>query len=236
MSRRRLLALGSVLLLSGCLYHATEHTDQAVCALTAHPFDPAPGADAPGSAAARTPSKAPDKDASAAPAPSTDLRTAALIEAADETQAKIERPPVKIPSDVPAADTPRVPNFNKLPKAEQLAAIRKLYPPLPPLEDEPAALPGPGGMPYTLAELQQTAAGNSPTLRQAASDVEAAKAPLRRPRPTRTPRSATRRLRPATAARRPHRDSGSTRRSRPSASSSSRRRPRKRPWRTPSSP
>ena len=170
MSRRRLLALGSVLLLSGCLYHATEQTDQAVCALTAHPFDPAPAAPAP--------SKSPGKDASAAPAAPTDVRTAALMEAADEPQPKIERPPVKIPSDVPGADAPRVPNFNKLPKEEQLAAIRKLYPPLPPLEEEPAALPGPGGMPYTLAELQQTATGNSPTLRQAASDVQAAQGAL----------------------------------------------------------
>ena len=75
-------------------------------------------------------------------------------------------------------DTPLVPNFLKLPKEERLAAIRKLYPPLPPLPDEPAALPGPGGKPYTLADLQQIAAGNSPTLRQAASDVEAARGNL----------------------------------------------------------
>jgi cobalt-zinc-cadmium efflux system outer membrane protein len=36
-------------------------------------------------------------------------------------------------------------------------------------------LPGPDGRPYTLADLQRLAAANSPTLRQAASDVEAAK-------------------------------------------------------------
>ena len=38
--------------------------------------------------------------------------------------------------------------------------------------------PGPGGKPYTLADLQRLAAANSPTLRQAASDVEAAKGNL----------------------------------------------------------
>ena len=36
-------------------------------------------------------------------------------------------------------------------------------------------LPGPNGQPYTLAELQRLAAANSPALRQAASDVEAAR-------------------------------------------------------------
>ena len=36
-------------------------------------------------------------------------------------------------------------------------------------------MPGPNGQPYTLADLQQIAAANSPQLRQAASDVEAAR-------------------------------------------------------------
>ena len=49
-------------------------------------------------------------------------------------------------------------------------------------------LPGPNGRPYTLADLQQLAAANSPTLRQAASDVEAARGLLQQaglyPNPT----------------------------------------------------
>src|SRR5262249_38798947 len=49
---------------------------------------------------------------------------------------------------------------------------------LPPLPEEPKARPGPDGKPYTLADLQQLAAANSPTLRQAAADVEAAKGAL----------------------------------------------------------
>jgi cobalt-zinc-cadmium efflux system outer membrane protein len=105
----------------------------------------------------------------------TDVRTAALMESADEPQPKIERPAVAIPPAVPGADVPMVPNFNTLPKDQRLAAIRKLYPPLPPLAEEPTALPGPEGKPYTLAQLQQLAAENSPTLHQAASDVEAAR-------------------------------------------------------------
>ncbi|MBV8268240.1 MAG: TolC family protein, partial [Planctomycetaceae bacterium] len=43
---------------------------------------------------------------------------------------------------------------------------------------EPPEQPGPEGKPYTLADLQRLAAANSPTLRQAASDVEAAKGTL----------------------------------------------------------
>jgi cobalt-zinc-cadmium efflux system outer membrane protein len=61
---------------------------------------------------------------------------------------------------------------------EKQEVIRKLYPELPPLPTEPTPLPGPNGHPYTLADLQQLAAENSPTLRQAASDVEAAKGAL----------------------------------------------------------
>ena len=53
-----------------------------------------------------------------------------------------------------------------------------LFPPLPTLPEDPAALPGPDGRPYTLSQLQQIAAANSPDLRQAASDVEAARGNL----------------------------------------------------------
>ncbi len=174
MSRRRLLALKSAAP-SGCLYHATERTDEAVCALTAHPFDPAPPE------ATEAPPRPPVLSGAAAPSSPTDVRTAALM-GADRPQPpvepRIERTPVKVPPEIPGAETPPVENFNKLPPEQKLAAIRKLYPPLPPLKEEPAALPGPDGRPYTLADLQQTAAGNSPTLRQAASDVEAARGAL----------------------------------------------------------
>ena len=64
------------------------------------------------------------------------------------------------------------------PHRERERAIDRIYPDLPPLPVEPKLLPGPGGNPYTLADLQRMAAANSPTLRQAASDVEAAKGNL----------------------------------------------------------
>src|SRR5438132_13440651 len=42
MSRRRLLMLSGLVLLSGCLYHVRERTDQVVGDLVAHPFDLGP--------------------------------------------------------------------------------------------------------------------------------------------------------------------------------------------------
>jgi cobalt-zinc-cadmium efflux system outer membrane protein len=83
---------------------------------------------------------------------------------------------VHIPPQVPGSEAPLI----VLPKdrAEMDRAIHRVYPELPPLPDEPVAQPGPEGKPYTLADLQRLAAENSPTLRQAASDVEAAKGNL----------------------------------------------------------
>src|SRR5262249_33754921 len=78
-----------------------------------------------------------------------------------------------IPKEVPGAETPLV----TLPRerAKRGEAVSRLFPELPPLPEEPAPLPGPNGRPYRLADLQQLAAANSPALRQAASDVEAAR-------------------------------------------------------------
>ena len=80
---------------------------------------------------------------------------------------------LRIPREVPGSETPLV----RLPaeRAQRKGAVARLYPQLPPLSEEPVPLPGPNGQPYTLAELQRLAAINSPALRQAASDVEAAR-------------------------------------------------------------
>lgn len=78
-----------------------------------------------------------------------------------------------IPKAVPGAEAPLV----KLPadRAERPAAVARLFPELPPLPEEPVPVPGPDGRPYTLADFQRLAAANNPLLRQAASDVEAAR-------------------------------------------------------------
>ena len=77
-----------------------------------------------------------------------------------------------MPPEVPGV---RGPPFH-LPEAGiGSAPSSELFPPLPSLPSDPTALPGPEGRPYTLSQLQQLAAANSPELRQAASDVEAAR-------------------------------------------------------------
>ena len=78
-----------------------------------------------------------------------------------------------IPTAVPGSEAPLV----TLPadRSERPAAVARLFPQLPPLPDEPVAQSGPGGRPYTLADFQRMAAENNPGLRQAASDVEAAR-------------------------------------------------------------
>jgi cobalt-zinc-cadmium efflux system outer membrane protein len=78
-----------------------------------------------------------------------------------------------IPEQVPGSEAPLLTVPAEI--SERPAAIARIYPELPLLPDAPLAQPGPGGRPYTLAELQRLAAANNPTLRQAASDVEAAR-------------------------------------------------------------
>ena len=80
---------------------------------------------------------------------------------------------LNIPPEIPGSEARRL-ELPKEPAAKQ-REIERLFPALPPLPAEPIPLPGPNGRPYTLADLQQIAAANSPQLRQAASDVEAAR-------------------------------------------------------------
>lgn len=84
--------------------------------------------------------------------------------------------PLRIPPELPGADAPPI-KLPPLPKdeAERDKVIGKLYPTLPPLEPEPQPPPGPEGKPLTLADLQALASANSPTLRRAAADIEAAR-------------------------------------------------------------
>jgi cobalt-zinc-cadmium efflux system outer membrane protein len=83
---------------------------------------------------------------------------------------------LKIPRELPGSEAPEV----RISKDKILAEreIRRFYPEPAPLPIEPHVQPGPDGKPLTLADLQRMAAANSPTLRQAVSDVEAAKGSL----------------------------------------------------------
>jgi cobalt-zinc-cadmium efflux system outer membrane protein len=174
MSPRRLLALCGLVILGGCLYHAQERADLAVCDLAARPYDLAPPAEA-------TPAKASSgKDSAEARAiqqlAGVDVQTTALLQPPDVVRRQEIQSRLRIPPDLPGSEAPKI----QVPAnpGEKEREIRRLFPELPPLPEEPPALPGPNGQPYTLAELQRLAAENSPLLRQAAADVEAARGNL----------------------------------------------------------
>lgn len=80
---------------------------------------------------------------------------------------------LRVPSEIPGGESPLVSVPSEEPKRAD--AVAKLFPELPALPAEPKPVPGPGGKPFALADLQRMAAANSPLLRQAASDVEAAR-------------------------------------------------------------
>jgi cobalt-zinc-cadmium efflux system outer membrane protein len=176
---RSLLSLA--LLCCGCLYGAREQTDLAVFALAARPFDAAP--DGPKQAEKEAESHAAEIG-TLVPVVHQDVQTTAVLQTQpprDPTQIQDIKSRLQIPQAIPGSETPLIAR----PPTEETArlrALRALYPELPELPEEPKPLPGPNGQPFTLAQLQQTAAANSPTLRQAAADVEAARGTLRQAR------------------------------------------------------
>jgi cobalt-zinc-cadmium efflux system outer membrane protein len=110
------------------------------------------------------------------PHPAMDVQPVAWLESASPSAAAPageQRLNLNIPAEIPGSEAQRL----ELPKdpAAKEGEIERLFPALPPLPLEPNPVPGPNGQPYTLADLQQIAVANSPQLRQAASDVEAAR-------------------------------------------------------------
>jgi cobalt-zinc-cadmium efflux system outer membrane protein len=180
-----MLMFSVLLLMGGCLWPVSQKTDQIVHDVASHPFDLAseesiksmPGADESATPLSQAP--APGGKAEL-PITGTDIRTVALMQAerAPENPAGgLPRYDLKIPSEIPGSEAPPI-DFRKMTPEQKQQAIKQLYAELPPLPAAPTALPGPNGRPYTLADLQQLAAENSPTLRQAVSDVKAAEGAL----------------------------------------------------------
>jgi cobalt-zinc-cadmium efflux system outer membrane protein len=93
---------------------------------------------------------------------------------AAERLARQRTPDLNIPPRLPGSEAQLI----ELQKGAPQREIDRIYPELPPLPVEPIPRKGPGEKPYTLTELQRLAAANSPTLRQAASDVEVARGNL----------------------------------------------------------
>ncbi len=187
------ITIVATLLLSGCVYDTQQRVDQSVCALTGHPYDQQPPAS---SQPAVTPAVPPALPAAPALSDRTappsnrvvplppiedgqrrmDVHTVAWLDASsssDKPSGGQTSLNLTIPTEIPGSEAPRI----ELPRsaAAKQREIERLYPELPPLAAEPVPVPGPNGRPYTLTDLQQIAAANSPQLRQAASDVEAAR-------------------------------------------------------------
>jgi outer membrane protein, heavy metal efflux system len=89
----------------------------------------------------------------------------------NDAKARLNIPPVIPGSEAKIIDLPKT-------DVEKLQEVKRIYPELSNLPEEPHPLPGPHGHPYTLDDLQRLAAANSPQLREAAFDVVTAEGNL----------------------------------------------------------
>src|SRR5579884_1423133 len=176
---RWLAAALGLIVLGGCAYPVREQTDLAVCDLVRQPVDT--------TAPAATIESGPVKQAvyhackveetQVPPPPTANPSTAPrgrpnLVQALQYPQ---ELPGGRAaPIQLPPLPDEKAPDYPEKRRVRD-EAIERLFPPLPPPAPVPAPQPGPNGQPLTLADLQKMALSNSPLIRQAASDVEAAK-------------------------------------------------------------
>lgn len=182
---RRSAWMLAALFLGGCCFTVREEADQKVCRIAEQPLDLLPPVD---TRAPAPPAAAPSGNTApmsfAPTAPPTDPT---IIPAGAQVPTPAEpprrRPPaqtienrLQIPPGLPGGNVPPLEFVRPgAPAQEREAAIRRLFPPLPDLGRNPQPQPGPQGKPLTLADLQNLAMSNNPLIRQAASDVEAAK-------------------------------------------------------------
>jgi cobalt-zinc-cadmium efflux system outer membrane protein len=180
MSRKRLLLL-SLLLLSGCRGGpVVQQTDLTLLQMASQPFDVAPPQpiESKPKEEAAPPAKTTAKPAKGEPSqPESDIRTVALLQQEKRAE-NLPKYELEIPPGLPGSEAPRLPNLKDLTPEQRQRAIQRLYPDLPPMPVEPTPEPGPNGVPYTLADFQKLAVENSPTLRQAVSDVKSAEGAL----------------------------------------------------------
>ncbi len=157
MLSRRLRELVLLLILpsAGCSRWFQTDPDAVACQLASRPIDVRPVS--PGAAGSGEQSQAPSAgETGQEPRPQTTLR------------------PIPVPPEVPGAEVPPI-DLRKLTPAERQQAIDRLLPPLPPVGENPQPRPSPLGRPLELSDLQSLAMANSPLIKQAAADVEAAR-------------------------------------------------------------
>ncbi len=171
----------AALFLGGCCFTVREEVDQTVCRIAGQPLDLLPPADT-GTPPVPAVGAAPASFAPAAPPENADILPAGA-QVPGPAEPPRRRPPaqtienrLQMPPGLPGSRVPPLEFVS--PRAtpqEREAAARRLFPPLPELGGDPRPQPGPQGQPLTLGDLQNLAMSNSPLIRQAAADVEAAK-------------------------------------------------------------
>jgi cobalt-zinc-cadmium efflux system outer membrane protein len=167
----------ALLALSGCLSPVRQNVDALICDRARTPIDlPSPDAAAP-----------PGKLAYQASA-GGGIDDGLILTAAQEQKKDQPGQPrpdflkrLTVPGGVPGAQAPEIhipslENKSAKEREEILTSVAKKYfGTLPEVGPDPQPVPGPDGKSLTLADLQKLARANSPLLRQAAFDVEAAR-------------------------------------------------------------
>jgi outer membrane protein, heavy metal efflux system len=166
------MSLG-IFLLAGCYTRVRSDVDGLVCSSVNRPVDYLPG-----EATTRLAGKA-----LTGPVDKTIPVYDNLLLTSAQQPAPKDAPPKKmttlkarlvVPAGVPGSEVAPIALPSPDKPEEFNAAVRKYFPPLPPIGPDPQAVPGPEGRPMTLAELQALGRANSPLLRQAGADVAAA--------------------------------------------------------------
>jgi cobalt-zinc-cadmium efflux system outer membrane protein len=194
MSCKRLGWLIGMLCLAGCSSSPTvrQNVDALLCCRADRLIDPEPldlvghgppavflGAPSAAGAAAATPklstnttidtglrlvvAQVPKEDGQVQKAPTTTLEKRLLDPSLEPNLPGSSAPPIEIGS------------VKKQPEEVLAKVAQKYFPPLPKLGTDPAPVPGPGGRPLALADLQKLAMTNSPLILAAASDIDGAR-------------------------------------------------------------
>jgi cobalt-zinc-cadmium efflux system outer membrane protein len=170
-SYRRLICVLAALLVGGCIHPVREQVDAMVGDLTSQPLDvhvpPQPEA---GIAGVESP-PAPERDPQWIPPP---IQLVGQPSPSPSGQKGFETR-LSMPPSLPGGNAALQLPPSTAPQEVREAARRRLFPSLPGMAPAPVPRPGPEGRPLTLADLEKIALANSPLLRQAAADVEAAR-------------------------------------------------------------
>jgi cobalt-zinc-cadmium efflux system outer membrane protein len=185
MRRRYLTGALGLLVLAGCHSPVQKNVDDLLCGRADARLDPQP----PGLAdtAPHMPYAAAGKGgddsglqrtAAQAPGPKGEQLPEPKLLPGEPRSKFLER--LAVPPGVPGQQAPPIvmPPWKTTPRPAYNAFVEKHFPSLPDVGAEPTAGSSPTGRPLTLADLQKLAFTNSPLLRQAASDVEAAQGTL----------------------------------------------------------